>query len=452
MSRTNLILLGVLALLVILYVVGRDEGAERLAGPAERMFPAFNKEAVDRIEIEGGWQGDAWNFRRVGSDWRVASAGGYPVKKEAIDTFVDAVFNLRGENAVGSSAALHAETGTDVKHGRLVRVYKGDSPMAEFRVGHNPKGYGSYQEFFVRKESDDTVYRTRTILTKDQGDSDLDRGRVQGFAWHNYLNRLHTEWLRDDIWDLADTETEEVWLNRGDELDVRLVKKADDKWDLFDSGSEEPVPGDADAAESITSQARYLRNSGVLGLYEEVRVDCGLDKPEMTLVLTLKKKVEKTPAEGEEKEEGEEEPAEEYVTLKRTLEVGTKITRPRDLDRETGEIETEELYPIRIGGEFDDPEEEARSNFVFLVTPYSIDPLRKELDELKSKEEEKEPAEEERKPDEPAEPETPGEDATEPEKEPEEEAAEPENKPEEEPAQPEKQPEEPPAEEPKGEE
>lgn len=403
MSRTNLILLAILAAFGALWAAGKDWDEGKDTGPAPRLFPDFNLEAADRIEFSGGWPESEVVLEKLGSDWRVVSAGGFPAKGEVADDFLEAVYGLRKENVVGSSPRTHTDTQTDDTMGRLVRVLKGDTPMAAFRVGKNPKA--SYQEVFVRKEGEDTVYRSRVVLA-----AELDKEPVQipglprygprGYDWHNHVNTLSTEWVSTKIWDLAKTQESELWITRPD-LDIKLTKLGDDSWEMVEKDKEK-VPADADAAQSVLSQLRYLNFADVVGKYEDVRDEYGLDKPEITLVMTLKEEVEKKEEpedeepkdgedEGEEKGEDEEEekkPEQEWKVLKRTVEVGRKVTRPRDY--RDGEVKTEDYYAIKVGGVFDDPEEEQRSQYVYLVSTYNINPLKKTLAEFRQEEEKKE--------------------------------------------------------------
>jgi hypothetical protein len=438
MSRTNLILLAVLVVFAAVWMLGRDWDEGTTTAPATRLFPDFNKEAVDEIVIEGGWQKTRMALARTGSEWRLASAGDYPVKKDAVDDFIDAAYNLRKLNVLGTSVDLQKSTHTDLESGRMVTVLRDGAPMARFLIGRNPKG--AYQEVFVRVDGNDTVFRDRTILTKDKDaalpnpDEPFGGGGSQGFQWHNYLNNQSTKWVDTKIWDLAGAEPTEIWLTRRGELDVKLRKKSDDSWDLIDSGKD-PVPGDADAADGILSTVRSLSLYEVAGTYEQAAKEYGLDEPEMTLVMTLRKKVE--PKEGDEKKEGEEDaPEPEYLTINRILEVGTKVKRPR-FDSYKDEYTEDEYYPIRIGPRdgFDDPGEERRTNLVFLVNSYKISPLKKNLEDLKAEEPE-EPAEDE--PEEEAEePEKKDEDAA--EKDAEESTGEKEAEPEEDEAPPKKE-------------
>lgn len=402
MNRTNLILFAALVAVVGVWASQHDWGDQKkTSGPAPRMFPEFNKEAADRIEISGGWIGDKVVIQRVGSDWQLASAGGFPLLKEKADDFIDAVANLRRDNLVGSSAGMREETRTDEKSGRLVRVLKGDTPMAAFRVGKSPKHESEY--VFIRPEDEDSVYRTRTVLPKDANKEVLpspggfsSTGGPQGFNWDNNVMKIAENWTESKLWELGDMETQELWLTRPG-LDVKMVKKGEDVWEVH--SGDETYPGDVDAINGLTSQLKWLYHSGVAGRYDDVAKDLGLDMPAITFVMTLRKKIEKKKdekkegeakeAEGKEGEGEEKKKAEpEYKIVKRTLEVGTKITRPRDRDDKTGKVETEDVYPIRIGGDFDDPAQEKLSKYVFFVSDYRISPLKKTLDELIQKKEE----------------------------------------------------------------
>ncbi|MHC4222419.1 MAG: DUF4340 domain-containing protein [Planctomycetota bacterium] len=444
MSRTNLILLVVLIVVAGVWMLSRDTEEYGTAKQAARFFPEFNKEAADRVVIEGGWLQSRWVLDRLGSGWRLSSAGGYPAKSETLEQIVDAVLNLRRENLVGESDQLREDTRTG-DQGRLVRIFKGDKPMAEFRVGKNPKQ--GWQTYFVRGENESEIYRTRTILTKDR-DKEVPSGPMgggpSGFNWDTYLESIDS-WVERKVWDLGDAEAQEIWLTRED-LDVKLVRKGEDQWELKE-GDKEPVPADADAASAISSSLRYLNLDDVVGRYEEIRGEYGLDKPAITLVLTLKKKIEKKKeeeakpsedGEKEEKEDKKEEPKEEFKIIHRTIEVGKKVKLPRRFNEDEGKVEEEEFYPIHVGGDFDDPDEELRADFIFLVDDYVVRNLKKDLEELKQEPPEEEKVEPSDKKEEETGADEPDKEATPPEEEKGDEAAPPE-KEEEEPTPPEKE-------------
>ena len=166
MNRTNLILLAVLGLLIGVWAARRDWGGPKKTAVASLMFPDFNKEAVDRIEISGGWIKDTFTLKRTGSAWELESHGGYEAKGDEADAFIDAIASLRKQNSVGTSESVRMSTRTDEKNGRLVTVFKGATPMG-VSVGaggekKSPKGW-SQDQVFIRIEGEDAVYRTRTV-------------------------------------------------------------------------------------------------------------------------------------------------------------------------------------------------------------------------------------------------------------------------------------------------
>jgi hypothetical protein len=393
-SRGNLLLLGVLVVAVGLWLVGRDWATDKPTGPVPRLFPEFNREGADTIEISGGAAGTTWTIARPeGAPWSFVSLGGYPVKREAVDRFLDGVASLRMDNPVGTSAELRERTHTDGKNGRLVRVLRAGQPMAEFYVGKQPKQ--GYHEFFIRKADEDAIYRTTTLLERDRVASLDPHARASGFEWDAYVQEMSRKWVDPGIWDLGGAEVQEIRLHRKDHYDAKVVKEAEDKWNLVEEGKE-PVPADADVADGILSAVRRLSLYEVLGKYDDVKEEYGLDSPEITLLMTLREKAKKpAPKEGEEKKEGEEEPKEEWTTFTRTVEVGKKVTRQR-YDSYSDEMKPEDYYAIRVDPQhIDDPEEKARGAYVFLVRDYTASSLRKELSELhaKPKEEEKGPGE-----------------------------------------------------------
>ena len=67
MSRANIVLTAVLAVVVGIWWMTSDSDSDKPSGPAPRLFPDFNKEAVDSIVIESGWEKTRWVFSRLGS-------------------------------------------------------------------------------------------------------------------------------------------------------------------------------------------------------------------------------------------------------------------------------------------------------------------------------------------------------------------------------------------------
>jgi len=424
MSRGNLILLGALGVAVGLWLIGRNWATDKPTAVSARLFRDFNREGADRIEISGGPSGTSWAIAKaLGSDWSLVSAGGYPVKRPEVDRFLDGVANLRKDNPVGTSPDLRVRTQTDEKGGRLVRVLQDGKPIAEFYVGKNPKQ--GYSEFFVRKEGDDTIYRTHTVLTKDreQAPDAPDAPGAPGFDWHSYTEELSRKWIDPEIWDLAGAEAEEIRLTRPGLYDATIAKQAQDKWELTEGGNK-PVPADADVADGILSVLRRLSLYEVLGTYDDVRKEYGLESPDITVLMTLRKKIAKpAPKEGEEKEgepkEGEpkegEPKKEEYKTFHRVIEVGKKVSRPH-YDSYSDEVKSDDYYAIHVGpaNDMENPAEAKRAGYVFLVRDYTASQLRKDLSDLKAKakkEEGKGPGEGEAKPGEEKPEVTPPEDA-----------------------------------------
>ncbi|HEX5138582.1 MAG TPA: hypothetical protein VFY93_16535 [Planctomycetota bacterium] len=397
MSRGNIALLGALVVAVGLWLIGQNWATDRLSGPVPRLFPEFNREGADTIEISGGVNGTKWVIARPeGAPWSFVSVGGYPVKREEVDHFLDAVKSLRKDNPVGGSAEMRASTQTDEKNGRLVRILRADQPLAEFYVGKQPKQ--GYHEFFIRKADEDAIYRTTTLLDRDRGAPSDAGSRAAGFEWDAYTQEMSRRWIDSEIWDLGGAEAQAVRIDRRDHYDATVEKEASDKWNLIEAGKE-PVPADADVADGMLSVVRRLSLYEVAGKYDDVRDEYGLDKPEITLLMTLRKKAGKpAPEEGEKKEgetkEGEEKkdeaPKEEWVTFTRTLEVGKKVTRQR-YDSYSDAMKSEDYYAVRVDPKYiDDPKEKARAEYVFLVRDYTASSLRKELSELKAKAKEEE--------------------------------------------------------------
>jgi len=402
MSRTNLILLALVAVAGGVYLLLDRSDPLAGKGPAQRLFPEFNKETAERIVLSGGWKGTEYVFERRSSNWSLTLPGaseGYPVKSEEAANFIDAIANLRRENPAGDSDELAQQTLAGEPYGRLVQVFAGNKATAAFRVGKNPKQ--AWDHFFIRREDEKAIYRTRTLLTKDR-DKGPDTsspfgGGVRGWDWKNYTGDA-SRWFDTQIWSLGSAEVVEIKLHRAD-LDVALVRLADEKWEVRPSGEgQEPFPADTAAVDDIKSRVNYLSFEEVVGGTgdEAVLKEYGLDQPEITLVLKLKKKIEKKqeePAPGEEPtKEGEEKKPEEpeYKELDATITVGKKIKVKERFEEEEKKVTEEEYYAIRVAGNhWENAEHEKRENFIFLVSDYKVASLRKSLDELRRKAEAK---------------------------------------------------------------
>ncbi|MGQ0612193.1 MAG: DUF4340 domain-containing protein [Planctomycetaceae bacterium] len=419
MSRANIVLSGaVVALAAVYFIVMGGKGADPESGPAPRLFPEFNKQAADRIVLSEGWMQHAFTIQRVGSDWELASAGGYPVKAATAGKLLDAVAQLRAQNEVSSSKEFHKEAQVD-EQGRRVQVLRGETVMADFRVGRNPKG--SYQEFFIRKEGSDTVYRTSTLLNpeapKREPAAPWDTGG-SGFSWDTFVQKIGVEWIETEIFNMGDSEVQEVLLE-GAEGTIKLLRKGQDEWALEQP---EAAPADTDAVLSVTNALRYLSCYDVLGKAADVSAAFGLDKPVGTVTLVAKKKVEKKaeetppPVPGEEEKKDEETKEEEEFVLVRTgVRIGAPSKRADRMDE--GKLVENEYAPVTVSVEPADEKLARRCQYAFLVNTYSTAFLKKKLEEFrqKPKEPEKEEGEEEgagegeAPPEEPGEPEQPGE-------------------------------------------
>jgi len=409
MNRTNLVLLVIFAIVFSIWFATMPDSDSTRTAAAPRLFPNLNKEAVDAIVIEGGWKGADYAYVRGPEGWVLASGGGFPVTTQAPREFIEAVASIRRDNVVGESADLAKTTRTD-SQGRVVRVLSDGVTVARFVVGKHPQG--DWQAYFLRAQDAEgndhaEIYRTKTVTDEEAakssgGDPMMGARGPQAFDWAQYCDEVF-KWTKTQIWNLDDGEIRELELVRpGDHFNVKLVREEEDNWTLSESGNE-PVRADTSAVESITSGLAYLAFEEVVGASNDAaaREKYGLDSPVITLVITLRKKIEKPAGEekekeGEEEEKKDAEPESEYEIIKRTISVGSKVKMPRSIDDESGEVKEEELYAVKVSGDLDDP---TKGGYIFLVNDYKIGPLKKPLEDLRLKEEEKkdEPSDDEPK-------------------------------------------------------
>jgi hypothetical protein len=337
-------------------------------------------------------------YAKSADGWVLASAGGYPLESAEIENFVDAVSNLRRDNFVGESEALRKTSRTGEK-GRKVTILRQGEPMAEFMIGKHPKG--EWQAYFIRRADEDKIYRTKTVSGKGESTPSPFPGMggptgPRAFDWAQYSNNIF-KFAKTQIWNLDDGEVREVWLERpGDLFNVKLVREEDEKWSLIEK--DQKSPADTAAVEDITGSLSYLAFEEIVGAFEdeEARKKYGLDKPAITLILTLRKEIKEEKKEGDEekkdegeekKDEGEEKKDEpKYETFTRTITVGNKIKLPKSYDDEKDETDEGEYYAIKVSGDLADG---SKAAYIYLVDDYKIGPLKKSLEDLKLKEEEK---------------------------------------------------------------
>ena len=370
---------------------GDDEGT---TGPAPRLFPEFNREAADGIKIEGGWKKLTYELARSGAGWVLRSGGDLPVKAGEVSKFLDAVANLRRDNLVGDSAELKKDTRTGGL-GRVVTVMRGGEPMASFVLGKHPKG--AWDSYFVRRSDEEKIYRTKTV--DDNAVEDKNSFGSNSFDWAQYCNNAF-KWAQTHIWSMDDGEVTGAWLERpGDMFSVQLNKKEEGAWALVETGKDGEKKADTAAVEDILGSLSSLAFEEVVGSTKDAdaRERYGLDQPGMTLILTLRKKVESKEEEGDEPKDGDEKEAKEpeYTEIKRTITVGKKMKTARSYDDEKGEATERELYAITVSGDLEDP---AKANHIYLVDDYKVGPLKKSLEDLIVKEEPKEEPKDEEAP------------------------------------------------------
>ncbi|MHC4954043.1 MAG: hypothetical protein ACYTGZ_09145 [Planctomycetota bacterium] len=402
MNRTNIVLLVLFLISFGTWLSTREGNADQTTPRAARLFPDFNKEAVDAIVIDGGWKGTQYVLERTPDGWVLSSGGDFPVKQESANEFIEAVASIRCDNLIGTSDSLKKTSRTDDR-GRKVTIYTQGEKVAEFVVGKHPQG--DWQAFFLRRADQEEIYRTKTISDEDaERESSAEPGPFggpqgpRGFDWAQYTDDLF-KWAKSQIWNLDDGEVQELWLERpGDGFSAKLNRVEEGKWSVTGKDAAQTADkasADTAAVEAITSGLSYLAFEDVVGAHQdaEAREKYGFNDPVITLVITLKKKIEKKDEEKKDEEKKDEEKKDEekkdepqYELIKRTISVGNKVKVARSIDDETGEIKEEEFYAIKVSGDLDDP---SKAPYIYLVNDYKVGPLKKPLEDFVLKEEKK---------------------------------------------------------------
>ena len=133
MSRSNKILIGVLALQVVLALVLLTRSSETSIGSLQPLLADFSVDDIQRIEVHGQRGGD--NAVSAGGDdkpaivlerheggWIVGNHFGYPTRSKAVEELLDklAAMRSRGPLASGAGRERQLEVNSDVFRRKLV--------------------------------------------------------------------------------------------------------------------------------------------------------------------------------------------------------------------------------------------------------------------------------------------------------------------------------------------
>lgn len=190
MNRTNQLLLVALVLQVLLVAgvsMGRDE--VRISAPAP-VLVGFETGPIQEVEVHGPVGiGDGEKtqvvLKKEGTQWVVASAGGYPADQEKLSKLLDDLKAMKTRGPVVSKASYHKKLEVaDDKHQRKL-VLKGGPAPVELYLGSSP----AYKKLHVRLVGQEEVAVVDGLSTYDVG--------PKGADW---VDKKYLDIAEKDVW------------------------------------------------------------------------------------------------------------------------------------------------------------------------------------------------------------------------------------------------------------
>lgn len=180
--RATSLLFLVLVLLAGLALFLQRSREQELTATGDVMFPEFDMETADRLELHRGTI-EVILAKRDGR-WMVESDGGKPADPSLVQNILDKLADLRRSDLVSKQEERHSVFETDTS-GVEVKIETAGRPTAWFIVG---KGGNDFMSNYVRLHDEERVYRVPVYLR-----SYVDRGDA---TWRN---KLVLDLSEDDI-------------------------------------------------------------------------------------------------------------------------------------------------------------------------------------------------------------------------------------------------------------
>jgi hypothetical protein len=256
--RTQLVLLGVLALQAVLILLLRNPFADEPGSvEARTLLPGLEGVTPSRIEIEGGEDDQKVTLRRAGNGWEVAELDGFPADAQKIETLVADLGAIRVRRPIVSSERYHDtfRVEDDAFEARI-RVWSGDAgdPQADLIVGKS----ANYQTSHARVAGEDAVYEIRGLTS--------------------YQLRADTAaWIVKDVFGASPEQVTGIALANASGT-IELERDESGGWRVVGDG---PAP-DAETIEDLVRTAASVRFAEAVGPREEAH---GLAAPAVRVTL-----------------------------------------------------------------------------------------------------------------------------------------------------------------------
>lgn len=207
-------LLGLLAILIALVAVvlilenpfAKDERTKKIE-TAEKLFPNFNAENVNKIELIAN--SETTTLEKNGDQWLVASMENYPADQDGVTKILEKVADLKAIDRISKNPDKQIEFEVD-SSGVEAKFYSSNDLIADLFIG---KTTPSFLDSYVRSANSDHVY-----IGKGLNKSDFDKGS--------------RSWRNRKIFDFDKNSITEVKITEKDQDEIILNKSDDGKWQI----------------------------------------------------------------------------------------------------------------------------------------------------------------------------------------------------------------------------
>ncbi len=163
MSNRKLTILGIVAVLMVIWAVAQSHVSNRQSteteGPAH-LLRGLDPADIDSIVLGGGE--DTVTLKRQQGNFVVVNKDNYPAKISEINNLITKVLEIQTSQFVTDNAANHEELGlTDENASATIKFFKQDSSLLTGIIGGKTKELG--QGTYVRLASSDAVYVAPTM-------------------------------------------------------------------------------------------------------------------------------------------------------------------------------------------------------------------------------------------------------------------------------------------------
>jgi len=164
MSRTQWILVGLLAVQILLLAVAGSGSGSAGAGTPQALLPMLEGLDPVRIRIDEG-QEKSVVLEKSGETWVLPDADGYPASDQRLEELIENLEGLRVRRPIVSSGRYHGTLKVaEDDNERRVRIWgDDDDPAVDLFLGTS----SNYRVSHVRLDGDDRVYEVRGLSAAD---------------------------------------------------------------------------------------------------------------------------------------------------------------------------------------------------------------------------------------------------------------------------------------------